>query len=138
MTSGILKYLTFTISLSLFYSFASAEEIPQGNTSTYITVESIRTDFPEFRLAEKELAGLVSKWKETIGTFDKQIDKLSSNSLRNQTEIDYLVNQKQAFSYSIFSPNGEYDKAVERIFKPIESKLLSTFDSENDNSSKEE
>lgn len=113
------------IAVCLSASRVLAEE-HLSESSGYISLseEQLFKQYPEFEKAEQELTKVVEDWKTTIDSFSEQIELLQlDNSVDNSELINTLTIQKFSFTDSIFKPQGEYDEAVERILRPIITKI---------------
>ncbi|MBI5324567.1 MAG: OmpH family outer membrane protein [Ignavibacteriae bacterium] len=101
----------------------------------FIASEVIRENFTEAKQADQRINTIVNEWKRELETIEKNIDILESEIKKNrliwtdyekqekEKELENLKTEKMTFARTKYETNGEYDKIVKDIFKPIWEKI---------------
>jgi len=101
----------------------------------FIASDVIRENFPEAKQADQRIKTMVEEWKRELETIGKNIDILETEIKKNrliwtddekqekEKELENLKTEKMTFARNKFETNGEYDKVVKDILKPIEEKI---------------
>ncbi len=101
----------------------------------FIASDVIREHLPEAKQADQRIKTIVDEWKRELETTDKNIEILETDIKKNrliwtdeerqekEKELENLKNERMTYARKKFETNGEYDKTVKDIYKPIEEKI---------------
>ncbi len=101
----------------------------------FISSETIRTKFPDAQQAEQRIQSIVDGWKRDNDNTQKKIDALEFEIKKNRliwtdqekiekdNELEKLKKGKIDFNTLKYEPGGDYDKTVQSIMQPVESKI---------------
>lgn len=101
----------------------------------FISSDMIRSKFPEAQMAEQRIQSMVEDWKRELEIMQENIDNLEFEIKKNrliwtdkelnekEKELQTRRQERESFAKRRFGPDGEYDKLVEQIMKPIEEKI---------------
>ncbi|TAL68672.1 MAG: OmpH family outer membrane protein [Bacteroidetes bacterium] len=101
----------------------------------FIASDVIRENFTEAKQADQRIRTIVDEWKRELETIEKNIDILETEIKKNrliwtddekqdkEKELQNLRTEKMTYARTKYETNGEYDKIVKDILKPIEEKI---------------
>lgn len=102
----------------------------------FIASDVIREHFTESKQANQRINTIVDEWKRELETIEKNIDILETEIKKNrliwtddekqekEKELDNLKTEKLTYARTRYESNGEYDKIVKDILKPVEEKIF--------------
>jgi len=102
----------------------------------FIASDEVRERFPEAKQALQRIQAYVEEWKRELEVMKITLENLELEIKKNrliwtdeerrikETEMVALRKKRSDFASSHFEPNGEYDKTVVAIWKPIEEKIF--------------
>ncbi len=122
---------------SLFLIIFAITILPVFSQKTgFISSETIRNKFPDASQAEQRVQSIVDSWKRESEGIQKKIDALDfeirknrliwtdGEKLEKDIELEKLRKQKADFATQKYEPGGEYDRTVQLIMQPIETKIF--------------
>jgi len=101
----------------------------------FIASDVIRENFTEAKQADQRIKTMVEEWKRELETIEKNIDILETEIKKNrliwtdeeklekEKQLENLKTEKMTYARTKFETNGEYDKVVKDIFKPVQEKI---------------
>ena len=101
----------------------------------FVSSEMIREKFPEAQGAEQRIQSNVDEWKRQLKDFDVNIANTEleikqnrliwtdTEKLKAESKLAQLKTEKKRYAEKHFEPGGEYDKFVQSIWAPIETKI---------------
>jgi outer membrane protein len=101
----------------------------------FIASDVIRENFTEAKQSDQRIKTIVDEWKRELETIEKNIEILETEIKKNrlvwtdeekqekEKELENLKKERMTFARNKFESNGEYDKVVKDILKPIEEKI---------------
>lgn len=102
----------------------------------FMSSDEVRERFPEAKQALQRIQAYVEEWKRELEVMKITLENLELEIKKNrliwtdeerrikETEMVALRKKRSDFASSHFEPNGEYDKTVIAIWKPIEEKIF--------------
>jgi outer membrane protein len=102
----------------------------------FFSSQLIREKLPDAKLAEQRCQTIVEEWKRELKSMEDKEESLLFDMKKNrliwsdaekakkETELFDLQNKRQKYAIEKFEPNGEYDKIVIEIMKPVEEKIF--------------
>ena len=118
----------------IFVVFFAVSELPAQRVG-FISSDMIRSKFPEAQMAEQRIQSMVEDWKRELEIMKQNVQSLEFEIKKNrliwtdkelkekQKELETLRQEREAFAKRRFGPDGEYDKVVQQIMKPVEEKI---------------
>ncbi|MFA6570614.1 MAG: OmpH family outer membrane protein [Bacteroidota bacterium] len=101
----------------------------------FIASDIIRQYLPEAKQGDQRLNSIVDEWKRELDVMDQNISILENDIKKNrlvwtdeekqdkEKELEAIRRDRLVFAKNKFESNGEYDKTVTEIMKPIEEKI---------------
>jgi len=122
-------FLSILITALVSYNQIFAQKL------AFISSETVKQYMPEAKQAEQRINTIVDEWKRELETLEKNTDILESEIKKNrlvwsdeektekERELENIKRERLTFARLKFETNGEYDKMVTEIMKPIEEKI---------------
>jgi Skp family chaperone for outer membrane proteins len=120
----------FIIFISILFAFPVFAQ-----KTGFVSSELIRQKFPDAQQSEQRIQSIVDSWKREVEAMQKKIESLEFEIKKNrliwtdqeridkENELEKTKKIKQDFLNSKYEPGGEYDKTVQAIMQPIETKI---------------
>jgi outer membrane protein len=135
MKTKNLKILRMVAVLSSLFVIVFTPEVLFSQRVGFIASDVIRAHLTDAKQADQRIKTIVDEWKRELETMDKNIDILETDIKKNrliwtdeerqekEKELENLKNEKMTYARNKYETNGEYDKTVKEIYKPIEEKI---------------
>ena len=130
MLKKLILFLTLIVLLfSANCNIASAQKVG------FLSSKMIREHLPDAKIAEQRVQTMVEEWKRELASMDAKIDAMEfeikknrliwSDNERANKEKEYAdaVQKRRTYAKEKFESDGEYDKIVREVMKPIEEKI---------------
>jgi outer membrane protein len=120
-----LTLIVFSTSLNLF-----------SQRVGFFSSQIIREKYPDARLASQRCQTMVDEWKRELKSMEDREESLIFDAKKNrliwsdvekatkEKDISDLQIKRQKYADEKYSPNGEYDRIVFEIMKPVEEKIF--------------
>ncbi len=102
----------------------------------YVASLVIRERFPEAQQVSQRIETVVGEWKKNLEERQAVIDNLQVEIQKNrliwgdeerrqkEEQLQKLKNDREEFARMRFGPDGEFDKLVSELYRPIEAKIF--------------
>lgn len=127
------RYIGMLCSLVLFV-LASAGATAQTRVG-YVASQVIRERFPDAVQVNQRIEAIVNEWKKELEDKQRIIDELQNEIQKKrliwgdaerkekEDQLTKLRQEREVFAKQKFGPDGEFDKMVADMYRPIEEKI---------------
>lgn len=134
--NSISRYAGLLCTLCLIAIVASSVSLSAQTRVGYVASQVIRERFGEAQQANQRIESIVGEWKKELEQKQTTIDELEMEIRKKrliwgdeerknkESSLETMRSEREAFAKQKFGPDGDFDKMVSNMYKPIEEKIF--------------
>lgn len=128
------RYIGMLCSLAALLTFASVGVQAQTRVG-YVASQIIRERYPEAMQVNQRIEAIVNEWKKELEDRQRIIDELQAEVQKKrliwgdaerrekEEQLEKLRQEREVFAKQKFGPDGEFDRIVADMYRPVEEKI---------------